>query len=140
MDALHEHKVVNRGSYRTGADRRVARIGKSLSVEQRSSSEVNPRDGARIAVENINHPHKTRAVDARKYHAMRRAILYALPAQAPGLTLTELAAAVVPQLPEALFPCGLHAGWWLKTVQLDLEAKRVIVRDRSTPLRLRRVK
>ena len=38
----------------------------------------------------------------------------------------------------AQFPGGAHAGWWLKTVQLDLEAKRIIVREKTTPLRLHR--
>lgn len=69
---------------------------------------------------------------------MRRAVLKVLPASQPGLTLAGLSAAVLPLLPEALFPCGLHAGWWLKTVQLDLEAKHAIVRDKSVPLRSRR--
>lgn len=119
--------------------KRVAGAKQPIDSRLRASRVLNPHDSARVAVANVNHPGKARAVDATKYHAMRRAILQALPAQAPGLTLAELTEAVVPQLSQALFPCGLHAGWWLKTVQLDLEAKRVIVRDRGTPLRLWRV-
>jgi hypothetical protein len=42
-------------------------------------------------------------------------------------------------LPEELFPGGAKAGWWTKAVQLDLEAKKVIVREKTTPLRLRKV-
>ncbi len=33
---------------------------------------------------------------------------------------------------------GARAGWWAKTVQLDLEAKGVIARGRTRPLRLRK--
>jgi hypothetical protein len=43
---------------------------------------------------------------------------------------------VVSHLPEDLYPGGAKAGWWMKTVQLDLEAKGAIVREKTTPLRL----
>jgi len=43
--------------------------------------------------------------------------------------------AVVPHLPDDLFPGGAKAGWWSKAVQLDLEAKGVIARESSKPLR-----
>jgi hypothetical protein len=89
---------------------------------------------ARVAVENINHPGKSRLVDAAKYRAMRRAILTILPRRAPGRTLADASVAVLPHLPATLFPSGAHAGWWLKTVQLDLEAKALIARERTTPL------
>ena len=39
------------------------------------------------------------------------------------------------QLPEALFPGGATAGWWVKCVQLDLEAKGTVLRDNGKPLR-----
>jgi hypothetical protein len=32
-------------------------------------------------------------------------------------------------------PGGAKAGWWVKTVQLDLEAKGIVVRDGGRPLR-----
>lgn len=38
-------------------------------------------------------------------------------------------------LPE-LFPGGEKASWWLKAVQLDLEAKGVIARGSKGPVRL----
>lgn len=72
------------------------------------------------------------------YTAMRRAMLQALPKSEPGVTLAELREALLPKLPAALFPGGAKAGWWLKTVQLDLEAKGVAVRTKSSPLRLHR--
>jgi hypothetical protein len=96
-------------------------------------------DGAkRVEVQNVNHPGARRSVAAAPYLAMRRAMLEVLPRQAPGLTLVALARAIGPRLPPSIFPGGAKAGWWLKAVQLDLEAKRVIVRDGGSPLRLRR--
>lgn len=89
-----------------------------------------------IAIENVNHPGKTEIVDAAKYQAMRAALMAVLPAAAPGLTPAEAKAALLPALPEALFPAGATAGWWLKAVQLDLEAKGVIARAPRSPVRL----
>jgi hypothetical protein len=93
---------------------------------------------ARVSVENVIHPGKTRLVDAANYEAMRRAVLKVLPARSPGLRYGELSRAVLAHLPEKLFPGGARAGWWLKTVQLDLEAKRLIAREKISPLRWHR--
>jgi hypothetical protein len=87
-------------------------------------------------VENVLRPGKTYKVDAAKYAALRAAVLEALPATAPGITAAELIAAVKPGLPQDLFPAGATAGWWVKCVQLDLEAKGLIARTKTTPLRL----
>ncbi len=91
-----------------------------------------------VIVENVNHPGSQRSVDAPKYEAMRRAILKVLPARPPGLTLENALAAALSFLPELLFPAGAHSGWWFKTVQLDLEAKGLIVREGTKPLRVHR--
>lgn len=93
----------------------------------------------RIPIENLNHPGRVTIVDAGMYRAMRDAMLDVLPVSAPGLTQDQLLDAVVPHLPDDLFPGGAKAGWWSKAVQLDLEAKRVIAREPSTPLRWHRV-
>ena len=93
----------------------------------------------RVAIENVNHPGKTTMVDAVKYHAMRRALLAVLPDAAPGLTEAAFRDAVLAHLSDEVFPNGATAGWWAKAVQLDLEAKGVIARERSTPLRWHRV-
>lgn len=93
---------------------------------------------ARIRIENVNHPGSSTTVDAGMYTAMREALLAVLPEAAPGLTEGQMRQAVLPKLPEALFPGGERAGWWSKAVQLDLEAKAIIVRESSRPLRWHR--
>jgi hypothetical protein len=97
------------------------------------------KDPERITVENVNHPGQTTRVDAAKYAAMRSALLRVLPARSPGLTQAEMSHAVLRHLPREHFPGGAKAGWWTKTVQLDLEAKGLVVRDATKPLRWRRV-
>ncbi len=90
----------------------------------------------RIEIENFTSPGHVQRVDRAKYEAMRDALLKVLPGRAPGLSVADAKAALLPLLPEALFPGGDKAGWWLKAAQLDLEAKGVIVREASKPLRL----
>ena len=92
----------------------------------------------RIEIENVLQPGKTYRVEAAKFVTMRDAMLSVLPAVAPGLTLGEIKAAVLPRLPDDLFPGGDKAGWWIKAVQLDQEAKGVIARS-IAPVRLYRV-
>ncbi|WP_295637677.1 hypothetical protein [uncultured Methylibium sp.] len=100
-----------------------------------------PPKRPRVTVENINVPGSTSQVDGIKYEAARRALLKALPARKPGLTQAEMLQAVPAHLPEEEFPGGAKAGWWIKCVQLDLEAKGVIERDRTAkPLRWHRLK
>jgi hypothetical protein len=94
---------------------------------------------AKVLMENPNSPDRPIRVDADKYQAMRDALLAVLPATAPGLTVAEAKARLLPLLPETLFPGGDKAGWWLKGVQLDLEAKGLITRQNSKPLRLHRL-
>jgi hypothetical protein len=90
----------------------------------------------KIEIENFTSPNSRRRVDRAKYEAMRDALLAVLPASPAGLTVAEAKAALLPKLAEAQFPGGAKAGWWLKAAQLDLEAKRVIAREASKPLRL----
>jgi hypothetical protein len=37
--------------------------------------------------------------------------------------------AVIPHLPQDQFSGGAKAGWWVKTIQLDLEAKGELARE-----------
>ena len=82
-----------------------------------------------ISVQNINTPGRTSNVGAEKYLAMREALLAALPREEPGMTQAEMGSAVLAHLPQSLWPGGEKAMWWVKTVQLDLEAKGVVVRN-----------
>jgi hypothetical protein len=94
------------------------------------------RAGAdRVTVENVHTPGQTKHLDATKFNAMRTALLAVLPMSAPGLTQAEMGEAVLPYLPQDLFPGGATAGWWAKSVQLDLEAKQIVVREPTKPLR-----
>ena len=90
----------------------------------------------KIEVENPNTPGRTVRLDRHKYEAMRSALLSVLPSEAPGLTVAEAKAALLRALPGDVFPGGEKAGWWLKAVQLDLEAKGAIVRGPTSPVRL----
>lgn len=93
----------------------------------------------KIEIENINTPGKTSCVDQAKYQAMRQALLAILPTTSPGMTVAQAKEALLPRLPETLFPGGATAGWWLKAVQLDLEAKGIIRRAPVKPVHLYRV-
>ena len=87
---------------------------------------------------NVNHPDKVSALDAEKYAAMKRAFLRVLPKTGPGLTAEQIRKRVLDYLPSDVFPGGARASWWTKTVQLDLEARGTVVREKCTPLRWRK--
>lgn len=91
----------------------------------------------KAVVENVNHPGKTERVDAKKYMLARAAMLQLLPTRAPGMTQHEMMTAMRDALSVEVFP-GTTTTWWTKTVQLDLEAKGLVVRDAGKPLRWRR--
>jgi hypothetical protein len=95
-----------------------------------------PAAAGRVMVENVNVPGYTHAVDAARYNAMKTALLKVLPRRVPGLTQAEMVQSVTTHLPEELFPGGAKAMWWVKCVQLDLEAKGLMARNAlSGPLR-----
>ena len=66
---------------------------------------------------------------------MRQAVLAGMALDTP-MTVKEIRAALEPHLDQALFPNGGKAGWWLKCVQLDLEAKSILKRAPGSPVRL----
>lgn len=90
----------------------------------------------KIEIESITSPHHVQRVNKVKYMAMREAFLPVLPTEAPGMTVAEVKAALLSNLSQELFPGGEKAGWWLKAVQLDLEAKGMIERGGTGPVRL----
>jgi hypothetical protein len=96
-----------------------------------------PPSSDKVQIQNVMSPHHVQNVDRNKYEAMRTAVLAVVPATSPGVTVAEAKQRLLPLLPEALYPRGDKAGWRLKAVQLDLEAKGVLVRESLKPLRLR---
>ena len=87
-----------------------------------------------IEVENINVPGRVSRVNAVKYDALKKVLLEILPEKAPGLTQKEMMVQVSEKVPQDLFPGGAKSGWWMKTVKLDLEAKKTIKRTSTKPL------
>ncbi|MXN45463.1 hypothetical protein GR138_09690 [Shinella kummerowiae] len=98
-----------------------------------------PEKSEKIEIQNINVPGRTERVDRTKYLAMREALLAALPDKAPGLTVAQAQEALLPFLSETNFPERQKAGWWMKAVQLDLEAKGIIKRAPQRPVQLYRL-
>jgi hypothetical protein len=85
-------------------------------------------------LENIHRPGKTYQRNAAKVAAVERSMLMVLPMGPPGLGWAQLKPLVCDHLPEELFPGGAKVGWWMKSVQLDLEAKGKIARSATSPL------
>lgn len=97
-----------------------------------------PDKSDRIEVLSATSPGHVVYLDRQKFEAMRDALLVVLPREAPGLTVAQAKERLLPLLPQALFPGGEKAGWWLKAAQLDLEARGTIERAAGSPVRLRR--
>ena len=93
----------------------------------------------KIEIENFTSPGKTYRVDAEKFNAMRAAYLQVVPKGPPGLKQSNIHQLVKAHLPQDLFPGGEKSGWWAKAVQLDLEAKSIIKRSATSPLRMWKV-
>jgi hypothetical protein len=58
-----------------------------------------------------------------------------MPDRISGLTQDEMTRLVVENVSGNVFEDRNKAGWWMKTVQLDLEARQVMIREKTTPLR-----
>ncbi|MEL6299384.1 MAG: hypothetical protein AAFQ45_12515 [Pseudomonadota bacterium] len=104
-----------------------------MAPRTKPNPEPELRDG-KLIVLNVNHPGNESRADPQKYADMRAAMLKVLPDAPPGLTQSEVFAAVKPHLPQATFPAGKASGWWAKTVQLDLEARGILKRTNKKPL------
>ena len=88
-----------------------------------------------VEIENVNCPGRTSNVNSLKYEAMKKALLKVVPKKQPGITQRQMFDAILPHLPQDMWPNGEKSGWWAKTVQLDLEAKNVLQRTNGKPLR-----
>ena len=89
----------------------------------------------KIVIENVNIPGKTYLANKAKYEAMLKAMRVVLPTESPGLTQSEMFDQTAFLLPEDLFPGGRTVAYWVKTVQLDQEAKGNLIREKTKPLR-----
>jgi len=93
-----------------------------------------------VTARSVNVPGYSHRVNAEKYEAMRKTMMHVLPRKAPGLTQAEMIDALAAAAPRKLFPDRGRVSWWLKTVQLDLEAKKILVREKTRPLRWHRAR
>ncbi len=91
---------------------------------------------SKLRIENVLQPGKSYNVDAVMFVAMKAALLKVVPSDPPGMTPAEIHKTVLPHLRQDLFPGGEKAGWWMKAVQLDQEAKKVLARSEKPPVRL----
>ena len=96
-------------------------------------------DTPTIEILNVLRPGKLYRANRDKFEAMKMALLKVIPKTSPGMTIEDLGKSVLPHLPQSLFPGGATAGWWIKAVQLDLEARKIIVREKTKPLRLHQI-
>ena len=85
-----------------------------------------------IEVENINAPDHKVKLNAVKYGAMHDAMIAVMTTE--PMSYAAIKQCVMPLLPQDHFPDGATAGWWIKSVQLDLEAKGVLIRHNTKPL------
>ena len=93
--------------------------------------------GDKVEVENVNVPGQVTRVDAAKYNAMKAAMMQIMGDE--PMTAKAIKEASKAHLPEDLFPGGATAGWWQKSVQLDLEAKGILKRHDTKPLTFSKV-
>ena len=89
----------------------------------------------KIEIENVMNPGHIVRVDADKYERHEAGVSEDTSKDVTRPDRGGSRGGHTPHLPEDLFPQGAKAGWWKKAVQLDLEAKGVIAREKTKPLR-----
>jgi hypothetical protein len=94
-----------------------------------------PNRDDQIEVFNVNHPGRSSFVSKDKYKEVKRVLKDYMPDKSPGLTQDEMASLVIEHVSGKVFEDRTKAGWWMKSVQLDLEAREVMIRENSRPLR-----
>lgn len=78
-------------------------------------------------------------VNKANHDACRAALLDIIPRSSEGVLFGDLADLVTPKLPPKVAQ-STKPLWWVTTVKLDLEARKIIERiPRASPQRLRRV-
>ena len=97
-----------------------------------------PGAAAKVLVRTPNVAGYSSSVDKEKYDAMKAVLLRIFAKGA--LTQSEMWAAARKIAPADHWPGGAKVEWWVKCVQLDLEAQGVLARDGGKPLRWSRVR
>jgi hypothetical protein len=92
----------------------------------------------KIETRSPNKPGYRRNVDAAKYTVMKKALMSFFPRTGPGRTQNEMMAKAR-SVDKRIFP-GTTSSWWAKCVQLDLEARGYLVREKTRPLRWHRTR
>ena len=87
---------------------------------------------ARIEVENVNAPDHKVKLNAEKYGVIYNELMAVIGAK--QMSYAAIKEGVLPILSQVHFPASKTSGWWIKAVQLDLEAKGVGVQHNSKPL------
>jgi hypothetical protein len=88
-----------------------------------------------IEVFNVNIPGVSSRVRRDKYEEVKRVLNTYMPEMPPGLTQEEMASLVMEKVSRDVFEDAAKAPWWMKTVQLDLEEREVLVREKTRPTR-----
>jgi hypothetical protein len=88
-----------------------------------------------IEVFNINKPGQSSFVRKDKYEEVKRVLKALMPDTSPGLTQDEMARLVVENVSGSVFEDRNKGGWWMKAVQLDLEARNKRIRQMLEELR-----
>ncbi len=89
----------------------------------------------KIEVFNINKIGTSAFVQKDKYDEVKKVLIEFMPHESPGLTQDEMASLVIAKVSHKIFEDRSKAGWWMKTVQLDLEARQVMIREKTKPTR-----
>ena len=115
---------------------RAVKKAAGKAVAKKAAAKPPAGDSRTVDVLSVLHPGKTYKRDALKYALARKAFLAFMPKAGVGLTQAEMGDAMRKALPDF----GSTAGWWMKTVQLDAEARGEIARDGGKPLRWKKVR
>ena len=109
-------------------------VRKAVRRARKGGSRAPTTSGGKVAVHTPNKPGAEAFVDAAKYAAMKKVLREVMPRKAPGLTQTEMMAAVGKVADKDMYP-GHTYHWWAKCVELDMETKGELVREKASPLR-----
>jgi hypothetical protein len=81
-----------------------------------------------ISVLNVTVRRYSHKINKAMYDAMQQAMWSILPLKSASMTHNEILVAILPYLPEDLFPGGAKAGWWAQGVQPDQQAWGNLIR------------